>query len=144
MSINDDSALADATPLFEAVVKRFRRDLGGLRFGLLLPRADEPSIGPRVLSLIELLLGSEASVRVYAPPQAPHRSIRVALEETTDARVITALSGIDAVHAVDGVLVPLGQPSVHDLDLRHLRGVMRQPIWFDGRDRGGFEPLEPF
>ncbi|MEM9453161.1 MAG: glycosyltransferase [Myxococcota bacterium] len=142
MSTNDTSAILDATPLFEAVVKRFRRDLGGLRFGLLVPLVDEPGVGPRVLALIELLLGSAASVRVYVPPGPLHCSLQATLGETTDSRVITARSGIDAVHAVDGVLVPLGRPSVHDLDLRHLRGVMRQPIWFDGRDRGGFEPLE--
>jgi len=119
--------------LSERVVRRFGEDLAGRTFALwglaFKPGTDDMREAPSVV-VARALAGRGARVRAYDP---------AAREEAQ--RVLGDLAGLaftgralEALEGADALIVVTEWKEFRSPDYEHMRGLMRQPVIFDGRN----------
>jgi UDPglucose 6-dehydrogenase len=116
------------------LVPRIEAHLGGLAgrvvavWGLAFkPRTDDVREAP-ALAIIEALLAGGASVRAY-DPKASGTARRV-----LGNRVVLCSRSYEAVEGADALVVVTEWNEFREPDFRRMKGLMRRPAIFDGRN----------
>ncbi len=117
--------------LADHVIDRFGKDLSGLRFcvwGLSFkPETDDMREAPS-LTIIDRILAAGGEVVAY-DPEAMGEAKRVIKHKITYAE-----RAMDAAKGADAVLVVTEWNEFRSPDLTKLKGLMKRPIIFDGRN----------
>jgi UDPglucose 6-dehydrogenase len=113
------------------VIERFGEDLRGLRIAIwglsFKPETDDMREAPS-LTIIERLLAAGADVVAY-DPEAVHEARRV-----LGTRIPFATRPMEAAKDADALLVVTEWNEFRSPDFDQLKGLMRRPIVFDGRN----------
>jgi len=126
----DEVNTAQKGRLFEKVSQHFG-DVEGRRFGVwglsFKPRTDDMREAPAV-TLIEALLAAGASVQAHDPV-----SIEVA-RRLFGNRIVYCDAPYDVLRDADALLIVTEWGEFKQPDFERMRGLLRQPVIFDGRN----------
>lgn len=117
--------------LVEKVLRHFRGDVKGRRFcmwGLAFkPKTDDMREAPSVV-IAEALLAAGAAICAF-DPEAMKETRRILGD-----RIEYAESALDAARGADALLLVTEWSEFRQVDLEELRGLMKSPVLFDGRN----------
>jgi UDPglucose 6-dehydrogenase len=119
--------------LVDKVVARFGDDLEGCKFGLwglaFKPNTDDMREAPSLV-LIDELLRRGASLQAFDPVAMPEARRRLG----TRPRLELVATADDAARGCDALLVATEWLQFRSPDFARIRGLLRQPVVFDGRN----------
>jgi UDPglucose 6-dehydrogenase len=118
----------------QRLFKKMRKVLGPLKgkrigvWGLAFkPRTDDMREAPAIV-LIEALLAAGATVTAYDPQAHP------AARAIFGSRIALAASSYDAIDGADALAIVTEWSEFSEPDFARMRGLMRTPLIFDGRN----------
>jgi UDPglucose 6-dehydrogenase len=118
------------TRLVEKMVAHFK-SLSGRTIALwglaFKPRTDDMRDAPAI-AIIERLLAEGATVRAYDPEAAP------SAWRMFDSRIALCEKSYDALSGADALAIITEWNEFREPDFEKMRGLMRSPVVFDGRN----------
>ncbi len=124
--------------LFEKVTERFGADLKGLVFGIwglaFKPDTDDVREASSQV-LVTLLIEAGASVRAYDPVAAANFQAAVPAEWLAQGKLQFVEEQHEALRGATALLLVTEWRQFRNLDLEYIRGLMKHPVVFDGRNQ---------
>ena len=117
--------------LVEKILRHYDGNVSGKRLAVwglsFKPKTDDMREAPSI-RIIEGLLEAGGSVRAYDPVAIPHA------KEIFGDRIEYAPNNYDAVEGADGLVIVTEWNEFRRPDFERLKGLLRSPVIFDGRN----------